>query len=300
MKTVLFSSMHTWPWSRQISALYPLKSKFIFNDDVLSFKKNDKNLWFVVWDEPKKGIIPEEIPFERRILWITEPSCYKKYPSWFTKEYKFIITLNQIEVNHQCTQFISPPLINWFYGVNIDKQNYDDCYHIDRMFIDKPQKKTMKISIVCSNIQTTKNHQQRLYFVKILQKIFKDRIDFYGRGFNKIQNKANAINDYFYTICLENNFEKNFWTEKVADAYLGWSVPVYAGCPNLDDYFPEESFIRIDYRNIESSVKEIYKLLEEDDYYSRLEAISEARWRVLFKFNIFKSIDDLLNQIEKN
>ena len=298
MRTVLFSSVHDWPWSRQISALYPLKSIFAFNDEVSNFENNDKNLWVVVWDEPRKGRIPQFIPFERRILWITEPSCYKKYPIWFTNQYKYIVTPNQIQVDHQCIQLISPPLINWFYGINIDNLNYDECYHIDRMLNAKPPAKSMKISIVCSNIQTIKNHQQRLYFVQILQKIFKDRIDFYGRGFNKIQNKANAINDYFYTICLENNFEENFWTEKVTDAYLGWSVPVYSGCPNLEAYFPEQSFIRIDYRNIESSVKVIYKLLEEDDYASRLESISEARWRVLFKYNIFRCIDGILDQIE--
>ena len=52
-----------------------------------------------------------------------------------------------------------------------------------------------------------------------------------------------AIADY---IALENSSHAHYWSEKLADTYLGWSFPFYWGCPNTSDYFPEQSLCQID------------------------------------------------------
>ena len=38
----------------------------------------------------------------------------------------------------------------------------------------------------------------------------------------------------------------SYWTEKLADAYLGYALPVVSGPNNLAEWFPEESFVPID------------------------------------------------------
>ena len=48
-----------------------------------------------------------------------------------------------------------------------------------------------------------------------------------------MSDKAEAIAPYAYHLVLENNYIDNFWTEKLADAWIGWALPLYLGAPNL-------------------------------------------------------------------
>jgi Glycosyltransferase family 10 (fucosyltransferase) C-term len=54
------------------------------------------------------------------------------------------------------------------------------------------------------------------------------------------------MQDYRYAICIENSRDKNYFSEKIADAWLSWTKPVYYGCPNLAELVPKKSFIGID------------------------------------------------------
>ena len=47
--------------------------------------------------------------------------------------------------------------------------------------------------------------------------------DWYGRGMCAIDEKANALFPYQYHLCIENHLAKHHWTEKLADAFLGWT-----------------------------------------------------------------------------
>jgi hypothetical protein len=40
-----------------------------------------------------------------------------------------------------------------------------------------------------------------------------------------------------YSVVIENTREKNYFTEKIIDAFQSYTVPVYFGCPNIADYF---------------------------------------------------------------
>ena len=101
-------------------------------------------------------------------------------------------------------------------------------------------------------------------------------------------------------ICLENNFHNYFWTEKISDAYLGRAVPVYAGCPNVADCFPEESFIGIDYRDPDAAVQIIADVLSRDseaDYTRRLPYLEDARARLFDHFNAASALARLVRHI---
>jgi len=108
--------------------------------------------------------------------------------------------------------------------------------------------------------------------------------------------KALALANYKYSFALENHIEKHHWTEKLADAFLGLTLPFYAGCPNASDYFPEESFIPIDIRKPDEALEVILKASRDNEYEKRLPAIHEARRRVLFEHNLFAVLS---REIEK-
>jgi hypothetical protein len=71
-------------------------------------------------------------------------------------------------------------------------------------------------------------------------------VDFYGRGLRPVEDKWDALAPYRYSIVFENHIGPYYWSEKLVDCYLAGCMPLYVGCTNLADYFPEGSFIRLD------------------------------------------------------
>ena len=85
---------------------------------------------------------------------------------------------------------------------------------------------------------------------------------FLAIGFDPIPDKWDAIYLYKYHIVLENCSIPDYWTEKLADAFLGLAYPIYYGCTNLSSYFPEKSFTPIDIDNPEQAISILKKLLK--------------------------------------
>lgn len=83
-------------------------------------------------------------------------------------------------------------------------------------------------------------HHKRLKFVKHLMNEALPEIHVWGYGMRELKNKADAIDPYKYHLAIENHSCDHHWTEKLADAFLGFSLPIYFGCTNLDHYFPKE------------------------------------------------------------
>ena len=65
---------------------------------------------------------------------------------------------------------------------------------------------------------------------------FSEIVDLYGNGSNRpVKLKEHAIQDYRYTIVIENLNRKNYFTEKLVDAFVLGTIPIYWGCPNIND-----------------------------------------------------------------
>jgi len=120
-------------------------------------------------------------------------------------------------------------------------------------------------------------------------------IDLYGRAVHFIEDKWDGLATYRYSIAAENTSWPDYWTEKIADCFLTWTVPFYYGCENLEKYFPADSFIRIDLDKPEKAIRIIKQYLREDDWSRRLPALEEARRRVLYEYQIFPVLTKILN-----
>jgi len=117
----------------------------------------------------------------------------------------------------------------------------------------------------------------------------------FGRGFRWIETKAEALDDYEFHVAIENHYGPHVWTEKLADAFLGYTVPIYYGCPNVYEYFPKESVIQIDIHDVEGSISKIKEVIAtEGEYESRLEAVKEARRRVIEEYNLLAMINNIV------
>ena len=147
--------------------------------------------------------------------------------------------------------------------------------------------KTGLISTVCSSKQQAHTlHARRYNFTQRLQSELPE-LEIFGHGVRFIEKKSEALDPYKFHLIVENHIAPHLWTEKLADAFLGYTVPIYCGCPNIFDYFPEDSIIRIDINDVDSSLKTIWEVLTTPgEYERRLGAIKEARRRVIEEYNL--------------
>ena len=113
-------------------------------------------------------------------------------------------------------------------------------------------------------------------FVDKLKEALGDELDVFGRGVRPIDDKAEAIGPYRYHVVLENNTIDHFWTEKLADAYLGEAFPIYSGGGQLARYFDPQSFATIDVSDPDRAVADVVKLLA-DDPAARVQPLLQAR-----------------------
>ena len=154
--------------------------------------------------------------------------------------------------------------------------------------------KNRPLSWIVGNLHDLPGHMKRGVFLRAVQADKTLDIDLYGRAVNFIEDKWDGLAPYRYSIAAENTSWPDYWTEKIADCFLTWTVPFYHGCGNLEKYFPADSFIRIDLDKPDEAIAIIKRYLREDDWSRRLPALEEARRRVLYDYQIFPVLTKLL------
>ncbi|MBN2688847.1 MAG: hypothetical protein JXR85_11830 [Deltaproteobacteria bacterium] len=177
----------------------------------------------------------------------------------------------------------SHPAIPWFVN-----RTYDQLVSMDI------PPKSKKLSWVVGNATDLPGHLKRLSFLHLLQEDASLEIDLFGRAVHYIEDKWDGLAPYRYSLAVENSNSPDYWTEKLADCFLAWSVPFYYGCANIEEYFPEESFIRIDIDQPKESMKRIKSVIEADDWEKRIPVIEEARNRVLQRYQFFPHVANLI------
>ncbi|MBR7117931.1 MAG: hypothetical protein IKC84_00975 [Helicobacteraceae bacterium] len=156
-----------------------------------------------------------------------------------------------------------------------------------------PPKKTKEMSCIASfDKKAFYGHLDRIKFVTALKKSnIGKRIDFFGNKTEfELQEKKDGILPYKYTIAIENNSQNDYVSEKIMDSYLGYSIPIYFGASNVDEYFPKNSFIKIDIYNLQDSLNLIENILDSNFYETNFDALLEARKKVLYDYSMLYSL----------
>jgi hypothetical protein len=156
----------------------------------------------------------------------------------------------------------------------------------DQLLAMKPPCKSRLVSWVTSRLTFLPMHRKRMAFFKHLQSE-RYPVDVYGKGIRYIADKWDGLAPYHYSIVIENDRHNDYWSEKLADCFLSWTVPVYDGCLNLGNYFPTDAFIRIDADNPVASLHILTETANPQDWRRRLEAVEEARNLVLQRWQFF-------------
>ena len=287
-ENVCLASLHVHDvWHRQTP-----NNDYRWSTTYFSFNNEKGCSWLCVFGEPPKDW-QSTIPRHRRIVIIPEPKTIGDYPINYLNQFGIVISPYQKPSLYRGQWLRSPPYIEWHYGIKRTQHKgqprtappYRQWHEIKAH-----TKKTKTLSVICSGKIFNRFQFQRIGFVEALKKELGTHIDCYGRDDNFVQDKADALDPYRYHIALENNRDKHFWTEKLADCYLGESYPIYAGCPNAHDYFPRQSYTPIDIFNIPQAIQQVKDIIASDLYEKNRAHILEAKRRVMEEHQLFPAI----------
>lgn len=159
------------------------------------------------------------------------------------------------------------------------------------------QVKKNGVSWVTSNATHKEGHKLRMAFKDYLMGQ-KFAFDLFGRGFNPIDDKFDGIFPYQYSIAIENYQCNDYWTEKIADCFLSWTIPIYWGAKNILSYFPARSIILIDPSDPQKALQIIRDAMEDGYYHQNLDALAEARDLVLNKYQLFPHVAGLIKKYD--
>ena len=262
--------------------------EFLFRPDCRDYD------WLVVYDDlPAAGgerftRWHEKLacPQENTLLITGEPSTIKVYGKSFLSQFGHVLTSQEPwAVPHPRAIFSQCGLL-WFYG----KSHEEAAAGFP---VNKPQ----VISTVCSSKQQDHTlHALRHAFTRRLKEQLPE-LEVFGHGHRFIPSKVEALDPFQYHLAIENHRAPHHWTEKLADAFLGGCLPVYFGCPNVFDYFPEDSLIPIGLEDFDAGIETIRKAIADQAYEKRLDAIREARRLVLEEYSTFPMLARLIPQL---
>ncbi len=168
----------------------------------------------------------DQQPERVKIGIIIEPRCISpqvysnERKIWMSSRFDVVYSHNvefinrQVDISTRCKFLYYPLAGTWIYPD--DQQIYP---------------KSKNASIIVSEKRSTEGHKLRHDIVSRFAEKYK--VDVYGRGYNKIDSKLEALRDYRYSIVVENERSEGWFTEKVVDCIVCGTIPVYWGDPTI-------------------------------------------------------------------
>lgn len=191
--------------------------------------------------------------------------------------------------------------VPWFYGIEFKTDQgllhspLKSAKELDYLENHKPWQKTKRISFIVSGKGWLTGHRWRLAIAKELAHQYPGEVDLFGFGHKPLADKAAALDNYQYSVVIENSGSDSYWTEKLSDCILGGSIPIYSGAKNA------KRDLGVDFPTLEFgsdpglAARQIIDIVEMQigDY----NKIQECRSRVLKLHNIMYWVPYLLDQI---
>lgn len=236
----------------------------------------------LVGDEPADVVfIQNYLRYDQKVTaregyiwkWDNEPLVARPVAPGYDRVY------THLHLPRESVVHTAPPVLDWWVGKTFDE--------LDQL---KPPAKPRTLSAIASTKTDIPGHRARYAFIERVASEFPE-IDLFGHGReNALDDKWDGIAPYQYSIAIENTSKDDYWTEKIADCFLSYTVPLYFGATNISDYFPEGSFIWLPIDDPDRAIGVIRDTLAADNWSSHLEALTEARQRLLHRYSLYAQL----------
>lgn len=182
---------------------------------------------------------------------------------------------------------------------------YDEGPNLDYYLRTSHDTKRNSCSIIVSRDKISHStdilYKQR---VNLAEKIIESDlpIDIYGKGWDRfvtydnrikgsldLEEKYKGLQDYKFSICIENCSEESYFTEKITDCILVNTIPLYYGCNHIQKFF--RSPIKLSTLSPNGCIDEIKDILREEKLKSFYQ---EDKMLLANKFNLFAAITKLI------
>jgi hypothetical protein len=221
-------------------------------------------------------------------VWLITQEPPVRYFRFLTRSFKYFDRVysyyNHVRHPHMRSM---QPVLPWHV-----LKSYSYLHHLSWQGLKSKDKELVWIT---SNRNGFEGQKLRMVFKNHIEQS-SIRLQVFGRGFTPIADKFDGLSPFKYALAIENFSTEHYWTEKIVDALLSWCLPFYWGAPNLEDYLPSLSFIRIDISDPQKSIAVIEKAMQENEWEKRLEAIAEARNLILNRYQFFPWVSRMINE----
>jgi hypothetical protein len=105
--------------------------------------------------------------------------------------------------------------------------------------------------------------------------------------------KLALFKDSQFHLVIENSKQTNYFTEKLLDALITFTIPVYYGCPNIGEYFDTTGWIILDTPNVSELHWKIMAL--DEGYYQRhMQTVLENQKRAVELMDLYTNLNRVL------
>lgn len=209
-----------------------------------------------------ESIVPDDYK-----IFIKNKELYKEFIYVFTHSYDL---LNSVP-NAKYVPFCANP---WFGtkrgGGVLDPKLYE--------------KKSKMVSILSSNLTLCDMHKRRLQCAIDCKNLnIADTFGTFDGG--KSVKIADSLNDYRYSIAIENDLRPYWYTERLTSCFASFTVPIYCGASKISDFFNTDGIITISPEEC-LDIEKVLKQCSVKDYESRIPAMIDNYNRVQQYYNI--------------
>ncbi len=262
--------------------------KFFFKE--ADIPKNTEIDFLVVFNNYKK-IKNNIYNFYNTLLLACEPPSIHNYNLDYINQFRWIVSSDK-KIKHK-NKIYKTTFFPWHVGINRNLKFSNKNLKFKKLYKMDFKKKKL-LSIIQTNKSYCIEHDIRNEILNKLKQEFGKYIEVFGRDYNYVSDKLNALKNFSYHVCIENYFGKNFWTEKLSDPLVTRTNPIYLGCSNISDYFPKNNFFHLSKHNDEKNLILIENIIRKK---SHKFLCHKERELIFTKYNILTFLD---NFIKKN
>ena len=281
----------------------PTLSEYFNNNDKnevffdTSRECKDADFWFIIDNVNEDD--SECVVASNRIFWFDTETMFPaghyftrglpNFLSQFARAYTF-------EEIPTANKFHSPPFLPWMINnkeptvASSFQGNLRDHEYFKTSTFNK---KSILLSAICSTKSYTEDHKIRLRFIEKLSTDLKEDFLWVGNGKSKIDDKFEITSQSKYQLVIENKIMHDVFSEKIYDAFLGESFPIYAGAPNIGKYFNDRSILSINLRDYSKSLDAIKQRISKNLTNIELESLKQNKNIVLDELNLIKRLYEI-------
>ena len=201
---------------------------------------------------------------QKNIAWLMEPVDYirRVYDIVLENHQKFDLIMTH---NLQMLEFADNSVYIPANAIAIDTESTFTRH-----------KKKMMCSMIYSDKKSLIGHKLR-YEVVDLIKSTAGNVDLFGTGTGtRIERKSEGLNNYCFSISIENSVSRGYFTEKLLDCFAARTVPIYWGDDYAWDFFDKSGAITFDHPQ---EIPGILQSLSFEKYMSMIDAV-ERNWKI--------------------